>query len=630
MAVDDFWRFHHRHIRRLCLLQLEPRLPGGPLFQLLPVGQQVVADGRVVVDVDLALGNVDQPQVLRLAAPFLQILAFEEGFEQFGAVRVGGDQCVALAAVDDESIVKSAYNSPTRRAINVLQGGMAADQFLAQAGAGIIFQLPATGAEPGLRQAPGLLAENGGEAGVGQGFERQLADFGCRIRLLAAFENDDRRVGGDALEHLQITKIDQRLNLRVVQQIAAQRGAGTGLEEGGAGDVAEPAAGFEQAHAQLEKIAVEVGAVAGDGVVFLEVGLDGFQALHAHVGWIAEDDVEAAYPLPRPLSRRARGEDLGEGGKPVEGARGIGGVGDQAVADTQVGFEALQRLAVPGGLEPQRQLGDFDGFGVEVDAIEVAVEDFAVDVEEVGVAGDGLDLFVDLPVLGVEHIEGSNEKSAGAAGGVEDADFAEGLTPGVPEKKLSQAGGVAHLDVLFLGRRGGAVTHFARCGFGVEVGGAHGFAAVVQVAAEGLLDDEGGDAVGRVDDALFFALAADAAAGGGFFLQRPEIEIFAAGQFVKFFEVGDGLLEDVAEDVNADLGGEVVFAERLEQSTGVVRQNQAVENGVGAKQTAVVGGNVQRRIAFVDEAEQSLEVFPNWLGVEGVLLGKRLGQRVRG
>lgn len=39
---------------------------------------------------------------------------------------------------------------------------------------------------------------------------------------------------------------------------------------------------------------------------------------------------------------------------------------------------------------------------------------------------------------------------------------------------------------------------------------------------------------------------------------------------------------------------------------------------------------MQRRIAFVDEAEQSLEIFPNWLGVEGVLLGKRLGQRVRG
>ena len=47
MAVDDFRRFHHRRIRRLCLLQLKPRLFGGTLLQLFLVGQQVVADGRV-------------------------------------------------------------------------------------------------------------------------------------------------------------------------------------------------------------------------------------------------------------------------------------------------------------------------------------------------------------------------------------------------------------------------------------------------------------------------------------------------------------------------------------------------------------------------------------------------------
>ena len=87
-------------------------------------------------------------------------------------------------------------------------------------------------------------------------------------------------------------------------------------------------------NAQFEEIAVEVGAVAGDGVVFLQVGLDRFQAFHAHIGRIAEDDVEAAV-----------GNDLRESGRPVEGARRKGGVGDQAVADTQPGFEALQRLA---------------------------------------------------------------------------------------------------------------------------------------------------------------------------------------------------------------------------------------------------------------------------------------------
>ena len=79
----------------------------------------------------------------------------------------------------------------------------------------------------------------------------------------------------------------------------------------------------------------------------------------------------------------------------------------------------MQRLAVAGGLEPQRQLGDFDGFRVEVDAVKIAIEDFAVDVEEVGVAGNGLDLFVDLPVFGVEDVEGSDQKSARTAGGID-------------------------------------------------------------------------------------------------------------------------------------------------------------------------------------------------------------------
>jgi len=38
---------------------------------------------------------------------------------------------------------------------------MATDQFVAQAGAGIVFELPATGPEPGLRQDAGVLTKNG-------------------------------------------------------------------------------------------------------------------------------------------------------------------------------------------------------------------------------------------------------------------------------------------------------------------------------------------------------------------------------------------------------------------------------------------------------------------------------------
>ena len=84
----------------------------------------------------------------------------------------------------------------------------------------------------------------------------------------------------------------------------------------------------------------------------------------------------------------------------------------------------------------------------------------------------------------------------------------------------------------------------------------------------------------------------------------------------------------MTEDGDADFGGEVVCAKRLEDTAGVVGQDQVVDGRVSAKQAAVVGRYVQGRVAGVDEAEQSLEVLPDGLRTERITLVEDLGERV--
>ena len=94
------------------------------------------------------------------------------------------------------------------------------------------------------------------------------------------------------------------------------------------------------------------------------------------------------------------------------------------------------------------------------------------------------------------------------------------------------------------------------------------------------------------------------------------------------FEVGDGLLEDVAEDVHvndrADFGvlvpfghfargAVIVIAEVLEMGADLVRHLEGVQRRIGGEEAAVVGGDVQAGIAFVNGAEQAAEVEPDGL-----------------
>ena len=105
-----------------------------------------------------------------------------------------------------------------------------------------------------------------------------------------------------------------------------------------------------------------------------EIGLDLLQELHPHVGGL-QHDVEAA-----------AGEDARKGSLVVERPARVGAVADEAVADHDRRLERRELVLAPCRLEPQGQPRDLDRFRVEVDAVEIARENFVERVEVDGFA----------------------------------------------------------------------------------------------------------------------------------------------------------------------------------------------------------------------------------------------------
>ena len=327
------------------------------------------------------------------------------------------------------------------------------------------------------------------------------------------------------------------------------------------GDVAHAAFGFEDADALFDEgqIHVEV-ATLGAGIHWGAAGvfrfdeisggvcLDSAEVLELDVGRIADDAIETAV-----------GEDLGEGGVPVEGVDafalvGIGGgeegavalvvevreIGaDEAVSTADVVIERAERLAGGGGMEPEGELGDFHGLLVDVHAVDVVGEDGADDgilIEEPAFASDAFFLGDDPAVFLDEAVERLDEEGPGAAGGIDDADLAEAQAVLVEEGDPFPGVGGGAAFVVQIGAvfgNGGLVEWWQ----GVET--EFGFD-VFEAGAEGLLDDGADSPLGRVIDAVGFSFAefvdGDAAVGLG----------------LHDFEFGDRLLENAAEGVERD------------------------------------------------------------------------------
>ena len=85
------------------------------------------------------------------------------------------------------------------------------------------------------------------------------------------------------------------------------------------------------------------------------------------------------------------GEDFGEGGLPIESFGIDRRVADDAVALADSVVEAGELFAVRGNLDPEAELADLEGLGVEVHAVEVVLENLPVEVEEGALHFQGFD-----------------------------------------------------------------------------------------------------------------------------------------------------------------------------------------------------------------------------------------------
>ena len=75
---------------------------------------------------------------------------------------------------------------------------------------------------------------------------------------------------------------------------------------------------------------------------------------------------------------------LDERGLAWEGAEFFHDAADEGVAVAEVVVEEGKGLGGGDGFEPEGELGEFDGDGVEVDAVEAVFDDFAFPVDEGG------------------------------------------------------------------------------------------------------------------------------------------------------------------------------------------------------------------------------------------------------
>ena len=136
-----------------------------------------------------------------------------------------------------------------------------------------------------------------------------------------------------------------------------------------------------------------------------------------------------------------------------------------------------------------------------------------------------------------------------------------------------------------------------------------------------LFDDEPRDEVGRVDHA--FALLLRCAGR-----RRGDLR---GGLLV--LDVGDRLLENVAENVDRYLAFEIVIGDCGELFDQVIGQAESVDQRIRAEQATVVLWDIFGRTALVDPFEQLQHFIPFWSGKMAVRLGQgvrkaALGQKV--
>jgi len=135
--------------------------------------------------------------------------------------------------------------------------------------------------------------------------------------------------------------------------------------------------------------------------------------------------------------------------------------------------------------------------------------------------------------------------------------------------------------------------------------GGHRGESILQAPTERVFDDVAGDVPRRVIDAGPFSLARN-------LLLRGREHRFGIGADV--FQVGNRLLEQVAQHVDVHFVAKVVVADLPEEIRPIVVQFQVVDFVVVLEQPAVVRADVESPVSLVDAAEQQAESQPARIG----------------
>ena len=182
----------------------------------------------------------------------------------------------------------------------------------------------------------------------------------------------------------------------------------------------------------------------------------------------------------------------------------------------------------------------------------------------------------------MEEVECGHEKRATAAGGVQNFDTAQPLLIIEPEPPLG-------LLALFRERDG----HRFQPGRVVELRELH-----IQPRPHCLSHDEARHELGCVKDAMLFPL-------------RDCWRVTALDLGVERFEIGYGLLEDTAQDIDVEVGVEVIGREHLEVVQGRIGHFERDEVRFAGEKASVVSVDLEIASPFIDGAKQALELCPS-------------------
>ena len=244
--------------------------------------------------------------------------------------------------------------------------------------------------------------------------------------------DQDAGEGIGILEDGRVAEIDNFLDLGPFAEKAPQWFSVAGPEPLVGDDVTELAVRGEQFQTALVKVDVQVGQTMPGDIPPGQPGFVGSEQFLPHIGRVADHDIEAA-----------TGEDLRKAVAPVEGAgvwrqlgerldQGGWSIGgrrlDQGIAAANGLVEVVQRLVAAGGLEPETELGDFDRFVVQIHAVQVVLQNLAVEVIQadlLGRTGQLGDEPVHPLVFLAEKIERGHQEGPGPTGRVQNLDAAQ-------------------------------------------------------------------------------------------------------------------------------------------------------------------------------------------------------------